>query len=155
MATRKPTVRIRKDDQRRLKGAAKVKKSGANEILANSSAAFLRTALRTGFHLTLSEPMMEMLTSIEGGMHWARTREGGSVLRPNNVIATQMALVNRGLVIENPSVIPTIRNPRRESDHWVNKSLVLTPIGKVVLTLFRVAGIYVPDEMAQIRKARG
>jgi len=116
---------------------------------------FRSTTFSTKFVLHLSEPMIEMICAIADGVQWDRSDFIPGM--PDNFIATQNALVKRGLIVrkledERRRVLEKATKanaPRHEYSYYE-----LTPAGDAVVNLFKVTGVFVEADAAINKKAR-
>lgn len=117
---------------------------------------FQKSTMRTNFVLALSQPMIEFLCAVAENVHWDRARYL-TIHAPDNWIATEHALIKRGLIVRKPlSQLDAERDAIQEAggDPRLDKSCcTLTPAGEAVVSLFRVTGIFVDSDNAQLKKA--
>lgn len=113
-------------------------------------AQFQQSAFRLGFRLILTNPMLEMLCACADGVMWNRNFFG-NILVPDNWIATEHALVSRGLIRrltgDELSKQPKIDAPR------VLSVCCLTPAGKAMVELLRIGGLFIEATEAKRRMA--
>lgn len=91
--------------------------------------------LKFGFDLHLSRSMLEFLCAVADDTYWDRTLTQGGIHEPDNWIATGFALTRRGLIVRKP---PLLRSEPMRECHWS-----LTPAGELVVSLVKMAGIFV------------
>jgi hypothetical protein len=115
---------------------------------------FTRYAMRTTFQIHLTRPMLEMLCAVADDVVWdrgvlgaARTTTLGA---PDNFIASAGALEKRGLIE---------KKQHRAFENWssvfeIKSFHILTPAGKAVVELLKVAGVFAEADNALERKAR-
>lgn len=109
-------------------------------------------AMRSSFCLALTQPMLEFLCATAEGVHWDRrlyTRQYG-IARPDNWIASSHGLVKRGL-IERLTRVEIDSTPL---DDVVTSHYRLTPAGKAMVELLKVAGIFMESDTAQNAKPK-
>lgn len=109
-------------------------------------------AMRSSFCLALTQPMLEFLCATAEGVHWDRrlyTRQYG-IARPDNWIASSHGLVKRGL-IERLTRVEIDSTPL---DDVLTCHYRLTPAGKAMVELLKVAGIFMESDTAQNAKSK-
>lgn len=115
-------------------------------------AAFLKNTLRTGFCLSLSQPMLEQLCAVADGVHWDRCvfRNSMGHAMPDNP-ATLGSLSRRGLVRHRGTKILNAEGKARqgtpeEIQRWHDNICdvwELTPAGEKLVELLKLAGVFV------------
>ena len=116
--------------------------------------AFQQQTLRTDFTLRLTQSMIEFLCATADDCHWDRVRDS-HVLKPDNFLGTKVALTRRGLIVaKRQRELPPIDQSK---DFWseFRATYELTPAGEAVVELFRVTGVFVESENAEIRRLGG
>ena len=110
---------------------------------------FEQHTMRGHFQLTLSHTMIEHLCAVSDNVHWDRARYS-SLHAPDNWLATQNALMKRGLIRRKERRAPK----KRTGDFWTDSAIgwELTPAGKHLIRLFKEVGIFHEAEGATIRK---
>lgn len=125
--------------------------------------AFLKTTLRTGFCLALTQPMLELLCAVATGFQWDRAvfRHSMGMAMPDNTIATVGALERRGLVRHRGTDVVraevqarssnerSLRFIQHQCDTWE-----LTPAGVAVVDLLKVTGVFIEPAAASDAAAR-
>ncbi len=116
---------------------------------------FLGSVCRIGFQLALSRSMLEMLCAISDGVQWNRAMFPGLIV-PDNWIASQAALLNRGLIVEKSE---KERNADITTAHILNESYTwqrykLSPAGEKTIDLIRISGMFVQSDAAIVKRMR-
>ncbi len=124
------------------KGTALARKIAKERLLEQSAEEsrerFKTNVTRVSFQIKLSRPMMEMLCALSDDVRWDRDRYG-SIFNPDNFIATPRALFERGLIRRKADVKAAFPGPFDE----------LTEIGKAMVELMKVGGIFIEAEEAR------
>ena len=96
--------------------------------------------------------MIEFLSAVADGVHWDRARYS-SIHQPDNWLATEAALVKRGLV-RSIRQDPSKKRKSKTGDFWADAgcNCELTPAGKHVVELFKTVGLFIEAEGATIRR---
>lgn len=110
--------------------------------------AFRSCMTRVTFNLTLTRPMLEFLCATSEDVHWDRRAFGG-LTYPDNWIATEHALMRRGLVERKPPQAIEKHIGDRVS-FWPWK---LTPVGEAVVQMLKVGGLFLEPHEARDRMA--
>lgn len=106
---------------------------------------FKSNMTRVTFTLSLTRAMLEFLCAASDDVYWDRRAFGG-LGYPDNFLATEHALMRRGLLVRLPPREVTGRNI--SAPPWS-----LTPAGVQVVQLLKVGGIYIEAEEARQRFA--
>ncbi len=113
-------------------------------------------SMRVGFVLSLSKAMLEMLCAVADDVQWDRSLFKGTVA-PDNFLAPTLALFKRGL-IERCSEADI----KKKSD-GIQANIIglyetayyqLTPAGKAVVELLKMAGLFVEADAAINKKTK-
>lgn len=110
---------------------------------------FRASSMKVGFTLNLTRPMLEFLCATADGVLWDRSLYRDAALAaPDNFLASFNALAKRGLVERNLAA--------HDSDAPFGHTTiyVLTPAGKAVVELVKLAGMFVEADAAIEKKAR-
>ncbi len=124
---------------------------------------FKASTLRTSFVLSLTRTMLEFLCAVADDVSWDRATFGESVItRPDNWIASSLALQKRGLVVrksrEQIEAELKKRFPKgyREPEGVQQSFWVLTPAGTCIVELLKMTGMFIEaDEAIEKRCKRG
>ena len=110
--------------------------------------AFQTNITRVTFNLTLSRAMMEMLCALSDDVQWDRTRYG-NLLYPDNFLATERALVARGLIVRKLRIAG--------KDPGGPPFYKLTPVGVACAEMFRVGGCFIEatDARDKLNRRKG
>lgn len=122
------------------------------ELPQDWKAAFQGHAMKTSFCLALTQPMLEFLCATADGVHWDRrlyTQQYG-IARPDNWIASAGSLIKRGL-IERCSRSELDQEP---IELFMISHYRLTPAGEALVSLLRVAGIFIEADAAIVKRLR-
>ena len=117
---------------------------------------FQQSTFRTSFNLSLSQPMIEMLCAIADDVQWDRRQEM-TIHRPDNWLATNAALVKRGLARRKTD---EERAKLRKSKTYIEELYgevsyyTLTPAGEAVVQLFKVTGVFIEADNAITKRFR-
>mgnify|MGYP006969465222 CR=1 FL=1 len=111
---------------------------------------FSQHTFKTNFVLTLSQSMIEFLCAVAEDVMWDRTRYL-SIHKPDNWIASENALIKRGLIIRK---CESEKEEYRQSEFMECSLCKLTPAGEAVVQLFKVTGVFVESDNAIIKKSR-
>lgn len=115
--------------------------------------AFRAFSLKVGFNLHLTKSMLEMLCAIADNVVWDRGLYWKSSPAPENWIATEMALEKRGLIVRRPrSENGPYFDEKRPRGEW--SLSVLTPAGKAVVEVLKVAGLFIEQDAAINKRTR-
>jgi len=112
-----------------------------------------KSAMRLGFSLALSRPMLEYLSATADGVQWDRSLyfQGGP--QTDNWMASQNSLIKRGLLIRKTDAeIALHRHVDTPPGEWT--CMKLSPAGVVVVELIKLAGMFVESDAAINKKAR-
>ena len=125
-------------------------------------ALFLKSTLRTGFCLVLTQPMLEQLCAIADQVHWDRTvfRHSLGLAQPDNPV-TRGALERRGLVRHRGTRVlrdqERGRSASQRHERW-NDDICdvweLTPAGEQLVELLRTTGVFLEQTAATTLQAR-
>ena len=125
-------------------------------------ALFLRSTLRTGFCLVLTQPMLEQLCAIADQVNSDRSvfRNSMGLAAPDNPV-TRSALERRGLVRHRGTHIlrdeDRGRSEGQRLERW-NDDICdvweLTPAGEKLVELLRTTGVFLEQTAASTLKAR-
>jgi len=116
---------------------------------------FRATAMKIGFSLNLTKPMLEFLCATADGVIWDRglyIQQSGQS-NPDSFIATGRSLEKRGLIRHKScdDVKKSYLKPHVYGE-WTNYAL--TPAGRAVVQLVKLAGIFVESDAAINKKSR-
>jgi len=118
--------------------------------------AFKSYSTKVGFSLQMTRPMLEFLCACSDDVYWDRSAYG-SIYFPDNWIATEHALVKRGLVVRKPPQVVETQRKAAGSSAWRGNGLPppweLTPAGRGVIDLLKVAGLYLSADAATKKMA--
>lgn len=103
--------------------------------------------------LALSQSMVEYLSAVADGVTWDRCKYS-NLYRPDSFLATQAALVKRGLIVKKTREEFT-GDELQIGSGWEWSNFKLTPAGEAVVQLFRVTGVFVEADAAITKKLRG
>lgn len=114
-------------------------------------------ALKFGFHMSLSKAMLEYLCAVADNVMWDRGLYFGNIHLPDNWIASQCSLVKRGLIVrksegEFAKEYPDFNKKDSRPGEWSNYKL--TPAGKAIIELVKLAGIFIEADAAINKKSR-
>ena len=114
---------------------------------------FRAATVRVGFVLSLSRAQLEFLCATADGVMWDR-HVYRAVSVPDNWLASERALVKRGLIARIPEAE---FDAKKYDDHGPGEFTCtrLTPAGEAVVSLLKLAGLFVEADAAINRKARG
>lgn len=113
-----------------------------------------RSSFRTGFHLNLTQPMLEFLCAVADDVHWDRTKFPNLHV-PDNWFATEHALKKRGLIVRKSDEERRKAFDDKEIDGVFRAMCELTPAGKLVVSLLREAGMFVAADDSFVLKSGG
>ncbi len=125
-------------------------------------AAFLKSTLRTGFCLALSQPMLEQLCAVAEKVESDRSvfRHSLGLMMPDNP-ATLGSLERRGLVRHRGEQVlrdeRDARSPETTHRRWHDNICdvwELTPAGEQVVRLLRLTGVFIEPSAAIDLRAR-
>lgn len=109
---------------------------------------FRSNTTRVGFKLILTQPMLEFLSAVAANCEWDRSRYG-SLTIPDNFLATEYALTRRGLIVRKQP-----RPGRKYLDDHVRQYCELTPVGRAVVAMLKVGGLFIEPAAACERMAK-
>lgn len=112
-----------------------------------------RYSFRTGFHLNLTQPMLEFLCAVSDDVHWDRSKFPNLHV-PDNWIATENALTKRGLIVRKSDEERRKAGERDLGDVF-RAMCELTPAGKLVVSLIREAGMFIAADDSFVLKNGG
>jgi len=118
--------------------------------------AFKSYSTKVGFNLQLTRPMLEFLCACSDDVYWDRAAYG-SIFFPDNWIATEHALMKRGLVVRKPPQV--VEQQRKAADKLAGRGnglpppWALTPAGHAVIDLLKVGGLYLSADAATKKMA--
>jgi hypothetical protein len=125
-------------------------------------ALFLRSTLRTGFALVLTQPMLEQLCAVADQVDPDRSvfRHSMGLAQPLNH-TTVLALERRGLVRHRGTRVlrgeaaerSVVEDVQRYQDH-ICDTWELTPAGELLVKLLKTTGVFVEQAAATDLKAR-
>jgi hypothetical protein len=125
-------------------------------------ALFLRSTLKTGFCLVLTQPMLEQLCAVADRVEWDRSvfRHAMGLANPNNP-TTLNALERRGLVRHRGTQVvrneSTERSAEQDYKRWKDHICdvwELTPAGELLVKLLRTTGVFLEQAAATDLRAR-
>jgi hypothetical protein len=110
--------------------------------------AFRSSSLQVGFLLKLSRPMLEYLCAVADDVTWDRGLYWGEGTT-ENFLATSASLVKRGLIRrKSPKLVDAqLHGKNRVADRRFQFD-ELTPAGKAVVELVKLAGVFVEADAA-------
>lgn len=116
-----------------------------------------KSSLKLGFQLMLSRPMLEYLCAVADDVLWDRGLNLGGIHFPDNWLASQNSLVKRGLIERKSPEEFAAQYPNRgridgPRGEW--STYKLTPAGKAVVELVKLAGVFVEADAAINKKSR-
>lgn len=114
----------------------------------------LRSSMfKIGLQLRLTQSMLEYLCAVADDVKWNRAYMKGDQQFPDNWIASENSLERRGLIIRKPrETINGVLTKRGERDYRTYSLYVLTPAGKLVVELAKLAGVFEEANIALERK---
>lgn len=146
-------------------GRRRTARGGVPAPLPNAwKAAFLRSTLRTGFCLALTQPMLEALCAVADRVQWDRFvfRHTMGQAAPNSWLVTLHALESRGLTRHRGTEVTHAEEESRtaaeRSQRLVDEICdvwELTPAGEKVVELLKLTGVFVEQVAATNLRARG
>ena len=99
--------------------------------------------------------MIEFISAVADGCHWDR-RSFAVINRPDNWVASQDALIKRGLIRRKP--FAQIEQEREAAgDAYIHSEVshcYLTPAGAALVELLKVTGVFVVSDAALNKRAR-
>lgn len=108
--------------------------------------AFRTSVMRTGLHLSLTQPMLQFLCATADAVMWDRW--GDSTLgRPDNYLTTEQSLMKRGLVRRAAN--------RKPLDDLKASLCELTDAGKCIVDMLKATGVFVEADEAIKRRTGG
>ncbi len=125
-------------------------------------ALFLRSTLKTGFCLVLTQPMLEQLCAISDQVNWDRSvfRHSMGLASPDSPV-TRSALERRGLVRHRGTRIlrdeERDRSNQERHERWNDEICdvwELTPAGEQLVELLRTTGVFLEQSAATTLRAR-
>lgn len=112
-------------------------------------------SMRIGFTINLSRAMMEFLCAVADGVEWDRMLYRQANGNRENFIVSSAALVKRGLVEHKGQEAIRKEWPNRRDDNWGEWSnYKLTPAGKCIVNLLKMAGMFIEADAAITKKNR-
>ena len=118
--------------------AGRMRKDGAGWLDA-----FKGSSLRTGFVVSLSRAMLEMLCAVADDVVWDRFCNGSTSVCPDNFIATGRSLEKRGLIMTlTQAELRELKEARWENVFEIRAKYRLTDAGRLVVQLVTMAGVY-------------
>jgi hypothetical protein len=108
--------------------------------------------MKFGFHLALTKAMVEFLSAVADDVQWDRNIYR-TISMPDNWIATEHSLEKRGL-IERKSKGWFEEHKYDKTPFAERACCVLTPAGRLVIDLLKMAGIFVEADAAIYKKSR-
>lgn len=118
----------------------------------------LRSAsMKIGFQLSLTKPMIEMLSAIADNVQWDRALYQSTIAQPDNFLASTQALFKRGLI-----EIKSERDRKHDNDELIAGHIglydrhhyQLTPPGHLVVDILLLAGLLIESDAAINKKAK-
>lgn len=109
--------------------------------------AFKSNMTRVTFELKLTRAMLEFLCACSDGVRWDRRAFGG-LLYPDNWLATEHALIRRGLLERLPR---QVAGPGGDGEVLVFLPWKLTPAGEALIELLRVGGLFIEAQEAKAK----
>lgn len=117
---------------------------------------FRNSSMRIGFSLILTKTMLEYLCAVADDVKWDRALYWKNGAMPDNWIASERSLEKRGLIERKPAI--WFEENKHLSQTWSEacerSCCVLTPAGKAVVELIKIAGIFVEADAAINKKSR-
>lgn len=112
-------------------------------------------SMKIGFHLSLTRPMLEYLCATADDVHWDRMLyfQSGNPATPDNSMASRLALEKRGMIQRKPvETIEAEKHNERPFCEWASDEL--TPAGKCIVELLKMAGLFVEADASINKKNR-
>lgn len=130
-----------------------MRKQRIDPTLPDWAQALRGSMLKFGVHLHLSQAMLEFLCAVADDVKWDRALDRGNIHRPDNWIASEVALTRRGLIKRKPpEILRECDRNRAAKPEWA--SCELTPAGKCVVELVKMSGIFVEQIESVVRQLR-
>lgn len=112
---------------------------------------FRSATMQSNFMLGLTQPMLAFLSATADDVEWDRG-SFNDLSAPNCRIATFRSLEKRGLVVwRTPEELDRLSE---QCDPKEFSSCELTPAGRAVVELLKVAGVFVESDASISKKAR-
>ena len=116
---------------------------------------FRHASMKIGFNLNLTKTMLEFLCAVADDVHWDRSLYHQNVPFLDNWNATEAALTKRGLIERKSKEWFEERKHREDNVPFCETACcVLTPAGKLVIELVKLAGMFTEADAAINKKAR-
>jgi hypothetical protein len=130
-----------------------MKKQPIPNGLADWQQALRGSMLKFGVHLHLSQAMLEFLCAVADDVKWDRALDRGNIHRPDNWLASEVALTRRGLIKRKPPRVLQKHSDNRFSEpEWA--CCELTPAGKCVVELVKMSGVFVEAVESVVKQMR-
>lgn len=140
------------------RGIKKVVQHPATKELWRES--FRNFSMKIGFTLSLSKTMLEYLCAVADDAQWDRSLYWSNGHWPDNWLASQRSLEKRGLIQRKPEdaineKMQQAFRGEREGEKWYEwNHYELTPAGECIVTLLKIAGMFVEADAAINKKHR-
>lgn len=118
---------------------------------------FRKASMKVGFVLCLSKTMLEFLCAVADDVQWDRSLYHQNVPFLDNWISSERALEKRGLIERKTQEWFEAQKHKATSEQspfCEMSCCVLTPAGKAVVELVKMAGMFVEADAAINKKAR-
>lgn len=114
---------------------------------------FRKASMKVGFVLCLSKTMLEFLCAVADDVQWDRSLYHQNVPFLDNWIASERALEKRGL-IERKSKEYFDAKRHMHEPFCESSTCILTPAGKAVVDLVKMAGMFIEADSAINKKSK-
>ncbi len=114
-------------------------------------------SMKVGFHISLSRAMLDYLCATASDTQWDRALYGPDIHVPDNWLASEKSLEKRGLIERKSKAWFEARknkHPGSRAEFCEVSMCVLTPAGRLVVDLLKLAGMFVESDAAINKKAR-
>ena len=111
------------------------------------------SSMKIGFVLCLTKTMLEFLCAVADDVQWDRSLYHQNIPFSDNWIASERALEKRGL-IQRKSAEWFEANKHNREPFCERSTCVLTPAGKAVVELIKMAGMFTEADAAINKKAK-
>ena len=114
---------------------------------------FKASSIKVGFQLHLSRSMLEMICALADDCWWDRATFG-DIHYPDNWMSTQGSLVKRGLIQHRSEADLRKLEKKNTAVRFADTipRCELTPAGKQLVKLLKVAGLFIEADAAIRRK---
>lgn len=123
-------------------------------------------SMRIGFNITLTKTMLEFICAVADEVQWDRALYRNGQAMAENWFASELALTKRGLIQRKPKEVLEKEFEKRSADGMCTDAKIasfefyehnvceLTPAGKCVVELLKMAGLFVESDAAINKKSR-